>query len=269
MLYNILSQEVLGFDTIIEALSEGPKSDQELGEVISESHPEFGWEDKSGPAQHRGWLQSLGYIERTDQINQLTSKGEELAEQLQASTLPTLTTGDFYTQEELEQLFDTSFGAYIKGINPRKNNDGDLNYIIVKAREDGPYDDDLEGDQFTYIGEGREEKGDQNRAGANATLIEQAKESTAPVYFFFQPAMRDEIRYEGLVDVLDYEYVFDGERMVYRFTMEYLRASDAKEVQEAEQEVEGDIGDDPPLTEDEEEYTETQRRVRSRVFQSR
>jgi putative restriction endonuclease len=108
----------------------------------------------------------------------------------------------------------------------------------------------------------------QKRTPANAALIEQAKRSTVPIYFFFQPSNRDELRYEGLVDVVDFEYIFDGERMVYRFAMERLEAEQASELRDAVRTVEQEP-DDPSLTEDEEEFTEVQRRARSSVFTKR
>lgn len=182
------------------------------------------------------------------------------------SANPQLGIGKFYSQDELERIFKTKFGTYIKGINPRNGPAGDEGYIIVKAREDGPYDDDIQGDRFTYVGEGLE--GDQKRTPANDALIKQAKHSTVPVYFFFQPSDHDELRYEGLVDVVDFEYVFDGERMVYRFTMVQLEADQADELRDAKRTVEHDA-DDPSLTEDEEEFTEVQRRARSSMFAKR
>jgi len=35
-----------------------------------------------------------------------------------------------------------------------RTDEGSLSYIILKAREDGPYGDEIDGERFTYIGEG-------------------------------------------------------------------------------------------------------------------
>lgn len=265
VLYDLLSRNVRGFETILEALLDGPKTDAELGETIAASHPEFDWNDASGPAQHRGWLQSLGYVRRSDGVNSLTDSGRELVRR-QTSTYPTLERGEYYAQTDLEDAFDTNFGSYIKGINPRTTDEGNLSYIIIKAREDGPYGDEIDGDRFTYIGEGVPEKGDQQLTGANSALLEQAERSTAPVYFFYQPADSDSLRYEGIVDVVDAEYVRREGRLVYQFTMEHLEIGPAK-FEALSESVAGSHEDsEPPLTDDEDEFTEVQRRVRSSAF---
>ncbi|QSX00260.1 HNH endonuclease [Haloterrigena alkaliphila] len=276
ILFDALTENVSGFETILESLLEGPKTDAELGAAIAADHSEFDWSDSAGPAQHRGWVQSLGYVERTDGTNALTDSGRRLARRV-ASGLPALERGDYYTQSELEAAFDTSFGSYIKGINPRTDDDGDLAYVIVKAREDGPYGDDLAGDEFTYIGEGVPAKGDQQLTPANAALVDHAEGAVAPVYFFYQPADEDRLRYDGLVDVVDAEYVADpdGERMVYRFTVAHLEVEDPAEFEALADSVSDDSSsdagedDEPDLTADEEEFTVTQRRVRSSAFAKR
>ncbi|WP_222916761.1 HNH endonuclease [Natrinema sp. SYSU A 869] len=268
VLYELLSSTVRGFETTLEALLDGPKTDAELGDAIGADHPEFDWNDASGPAQHRGWLQSLGYVKRSDGVNSLTDSGRDLA-QRRSSDSPTLEQDEFYAQIDLEDAFDTNFGSYIKGISPRTDDDGELAYIIVKAREGGPYGDEIDGDRFTYIGEGVPEKGDQQLTGANGALLEQADRSTAPVYFFYQPADSDELRYEGLVDIVDAEYVSRDGRMVYQFTMDRLEIEPAEfealsaSVSEV---VADDEDDEPALTDDAEEFTEVQRRVRSSAF---
>ncbi|WP_126662294.1 HNH endonuclease [Haloterrigena salifodinae] len=287
ILFEALVENVHGFETLLEALLDGPKTDAELGAAIAADHSEVEWTDPSGPAQHRGWLQSLGYVERSDDLNSLTESGERLARRV-ASGLPALERGTEYSQSELEAAFDTSFGSYIKGINPRTDGDGDLAYIILKAREDGPYGDDLEGERFTYIGEGVPSKGDQHLTPANGALVDHAEGAVVPVYFFYQPADADRLRYEGLVDVVDAEYVADadGDRLVYRFTLERLEIDDPAEFAALADSVVGDgtetgsvstetdaggggNADEPALTADDEAFTATQRRVRSSAFAKR
>ncbi|RKD95804.1 HNH endonuclease [Halopiger aswanensis] len=270
VLYELLAEHVRGFDTLLEELLDGPETDAELGDAIESEHAEVDWNDSSGPAQHRGWLQSLGYVDRSDGLNSLTDAGRELARRRTADA-PDLERGEFYTQSELEAALGTNFGAYIKGINPRTDENGDLEFIVVKAREDGPYGDDLADERFTYIGEGLPEKGDQRPTAANNALVEQADRSTVPVYFFYHPADRDELRYEGLVDVVDAEYVSRDGRMVYEFTMERLDLEHPAAFEALTESVTEDVDDDtdePPLTDDDEEYTTVQRRVRSSAFRT-
>lgn len=265
--YELLSRNVHGFDTILEALLDDPMTDDELGDAITAAHPEFDWNDASGVAQHRGWLQSLGYVDRSDDVNSLTDSGRELSRR-RMSDYPTLDQGTFYAQTELEAAFDTSFGSYIKGISPRNTDEGELAYIIVKAREDGPYGDEIDGERFTYIGEGVPEKGDQQPTGANSALLEQADRSTVPVYFFYQPADSDELRYDGLIDVVDAEFVSRDGRMVYQFTMERLGLEPAEfeALSESVSERLAEDEDNEPALTDEEEFTAVQRRVRSSAF---
>lgn len=275
ILFEALTANVHGFETILEALLDGPKTDSELGDAIAAEHPEFDWNDPSGPAQHRGWVQSLGYVERSGDTNSLTAAGRDLARRV-TTDHPDLECGERYTQQELENAFDTNFGSYIKGISPRTDDDGELSYIILKAREDGPYGDDLAGKRFTYIGEGVPSKGDQSLTGANSALLEQSEGGVVPVYFFYQPAESDTLRYRGLVDVVSAEYVSDADddRMVYRFTLEQLDIDQPMAFEALTESVTdgGAAGvkavdeDEPDLTADSETFTETQRRVRSGAF---
>ncbi|SEH13052.1 putative restriction endonuclease [Natronorubrum sediminis] len=286
VLFERLDTTVYGFETALAALQNGPKTDAELGDIIANTHAEVNWNDPSGPAQHRGWLQSLGYVERLDGRNSLTDSGRTLARR-RTSDNPDLERQTYYTQTDLEEAFDTSFGSYIKGINPRTDDDGELSYIIVKAREDGPYSDELDGERFTYIGEGVPSKGDQTLTGANKALLEQAEGASVPVYFFYQPADRSDLRYEGLVSVVDVRYVNADERdrRVYEFTMERLDlehptafetlaasvTAGAHEGTDSNANDGATAGSDPEpaLTAAEDEYTETQRRVRSSAFAKR
>lgn len=73
------------------------------------------------------------------------------------------------TKEELEEIYNTNFGARIKGITLRRDaNNKPL--ALVFSRADGPYTDRIEGDSFYYDGEGTEK--DQQLTAANKALIE-------------------------------------------------------------------------------------------------
>jgi putative restriction endonuclease len=90
---------------------------------------------------------------------------------------------------------------------------------LVFANEDGPYDDSVTQGQFKYVGEGL--TGDQSETSpGNSTLID-AIGGGIPAHFFYQSKSDDQWEYQGLVDVLDYEFVERDGRDVLVFTMEH------------------------------------------------
>lgn len=127
-LYEALSSRVKGFDTILEALQDGPITDEDImGLLVSE----FDEAEmlKPGPAvRHREWFQVLGFVKRNDGMNKLSSKGQELLE-AKTETGPTskrtppdgVSVGDHLSKDEIEEAFDTGFGYQISGINPRRD----------------------------------------------------------------------------------------------------------------------------------------------------
>ncbi|WP_416838756.1 HNH endonuclease [Haloferax sp. DFSO52] len=127
--------------------------------------------------------------------------------------------GDKFSQEDIEELFETGFGYQITGINPRTDDSGQK-YVLLFAKEDGPYDDSVQSGRFTYIGEGL--TGDQTeKSPGNANLLQAATE-TVPIFFFYKGTGDRKWRYQGVVDVEDYDYVERGGRMVYEFEMRYV-----------------------------------------------
>lgn len=126
--------------------------------------------------------------------------------------------GDYLSQKEIEEAFDTGFGYRISGINPRRDSQ-DKRYVLVFANEDGPYDDSVTQGRFEYIGEGLE--GDQSESSpGNSTLID-AISSGIPVHFFYQQSRDGEWEYQGLVDALDYKFKKQDGREVIGFKMEH------------------------------------------------
>jgi putative restriction endonuclease len=129
-----------------------------------------------------------------------------------------ISVGDRLTREEIEEAFDTGFGYRISGINPRRDHQ-DRRYVLVFANEDGPYDDSVTQDRFEYVGEGL--SGDQSETSpGNSTLID-AIGGGIPTHFFYQSESDDKWEYQGLVDVMDYEFVERDDRDVLEFTMEH------------------------------------------------
>lgn len=171
--------------------------------------------------------------------------------------------GETFTQEEVEDLFGTNFGYQFRGITYRHPDEG--KYVILLSNEGEIYDDDItSGAEFTYEGEGDPDKGDQEETTANKALID-AISDPIPIYLFTSVEGIDEYEYRGLVEVDDYRYVDNGERMVYRFDMRRLGIPSWKEYLEAEASIEEDCQGVPTL-EEEAAYTRSQSRVRSSIF---
>lgn len=276
-LYKALSSGVKGFDTILETLQDGPMTDEDIMDLLVAEFEEAEM-SKPGPAvRHREWLQVLGLVEREDEVNRLTSEGQELLK-AKAETRPTsmrtppegVSIGDRLLKDEIEEAFDTGFGYQISGINPRRD-DYDRRYVLVFANEDGPYDDTVTQGRFEYIGEGL--SGDQSETSPGNSALIDAVSSDIPVHFFYQQSGNGEWEYQGLVNVLGYGFDERDGRQVLVFTMEYQRKT-GPEADEPSQEtvetertgLENALNEEPQLTDDEEEYTETRRRARDTAF---
>lgn len=130
-----------------------------------------------------------------------------------------LTIGDRYHMDEIEDIFNS--GGFMAGINPRKDDHGDLEYIVLTSSGDSHYSDHLRGDRIRYIGQDHGD-GDQPKTGINGQLITQSKELTVPIYFFNRENKGEEWKYEGLVDMVSQEYISDGSRMINRFILENM-----------------------------------------------
>lgn len=276
-LYEALSSGVKGFDTILKALQDGPMTDEEIMNLLVSEFNEAEM-SKPGPAvRRREWLQVLEFVEREDGMNELTSAGQKRLEektQTQITSVGTapsgVSVGDHLSQEEIEEAFETGFGYQITGINPRRD-DHDRRYVLVFANEDGPYDDTVTQGQFEYIGEGL--SGDQSETSpGNSTLID-AISSDIPVHFFYQQSGNGEWEYQGLIDVLDYEFEEQGGRQVLVFTMEHRYESGPKTDELSRKSIETErarlknaLNREPQLTDDSETYTESRRRARDSAF---
>lgn len=129
-----------------------------------------------------------------------------------------LAVGTRYTQAEIEEMFDTGFGYQISGINPRRPSD-DERYVLLFANEDGPYSDSVTQGRFEYVGEGL--NGDQSeKSTGNSTLID-AVDDDFPIHFFYQHSDTSGWEYQGLVDVVDWEWRRQKGRKILVFTMEH------------------------------------------------
>ena len=176
---------------------------------------------------------------------------------------PEVDRGERYEQADIESLFDTGFGYRVSGINVRNDDDGDR-YVLLFAREDGPYDDDVSAGTFTYVGEGLPDKGDQSPDSlGNAALIE-AEADSVPIYFFYTAGDEPGWEYRGQVAVEGHEMVAgpDGEREVLEFEMRHVDG------REPGAETGVDDSDPPFAVEDTAGRTVTQTRAGVRVSES-
>ncbi|MDS0243543.1 MULTISPECIES: HNH endonuclease [unclassified Haloferax] len=132
---------------------------------------------------------------------------------------PELHRGDHFSQEEIEGVFDTGFGYQITGINPRTDDSGQK-YVLLFAKEDGPYDDSVQSGEFTYIGEGL--RGDQSEKSPGNSNLLRAVSERMPIFFFYKGVDDGKWRYQGQVEVNDSDYVERDGRMVYEFSIVYV-----------------------------------------------
>ncbi len=126
--------------------------------------------------------------------------------------------GGYYSQDDIEEAFDTGFGYQISGINPRRDSQ-DNRYVLLFANENGPYDDSVTRGGFEYIGEGL--SGDQSESSPGNSVLIDAITSGTPIHFFYQDSGDVGWEYQGLVDVLDYKFEQKGGRQVLVFEMEH------------------------------------------------
>ena len=171
--------------------------------------------------------------------------------------------GDRFSQQGVEDLFDTDFGYQFKGITYRHPPEG--KYVILLQNEGEIYDDEITtGREFTYEGEGLPRKGDQVETAANKALID-AKSEPIPIYLFTSTEGVDEYEYRGLVEILDYRYVPRDGRMVYRFDAMRLEVASWTEYRGLEEDLE-ENSREPPTLEEDASYTHSEARVRSSHF---
>ena len=228
-LYTALSEGVKGFDTILQALADEPRTDRDLMDLLVSEFDEAEM-TKPGPAvRHREWLQVLGYATREGDKTYITDTGRDALTshntdvyQATHSPPPGVTVGDRLVQADIEARFNTGFGYQISGINPRRDVD-DNQYLLVFANEGGPYDDDVTQGQFEYIGEGLE--GDQNPNSPGNSVLIDAIETDIPVHFFYQSTDAAGWVYQGLVDVLGYEFEERDGREVIVFSMAHQQST--------------------------------------------
>ncbi|MDS0298286.1 HNH endonuclease [Halogeometricum sp. S1BR25-6] len=131
--------------------------------------------------------------------------------------------GAAYEAAELREAFDRRMTG--RGIEIcYDDDDRRQRYLRLFSTDAGPYEDDVTGGQFTYVGEGQ--NGDQTLTGGNRYLAN-AAESPLPIFFFHRGEGESAWEYQGQVDVLACDEVEYGGRTVYQFTLQ--RRSEKRE----------------------------------------
>lgn len=246
-----------------------PDEDVELGERVELRISDI-WEDVDGYHAEAHPIENIDSgNEKDDSKPGESGKSEAAPEPILTRTAPQdISIGDYFSKEEVEEAFDTGFGYQISGINPRRD-DQDRRYVLVFANEDGPYDDSVKQGRFQYVGEGLQ--GDQDETSPGNSVLIDATSSKIPVHFFYQSSDESDWEYQGLVDVLDYEFEEHDGRKVLVFTMEHQFGSETEEasqepVADEQTSLERALEDEPQLTDKDDAYTEARRRARDTAF---
>lgn len=116
-LYNGFTAGVKGFETILEALTAGPMTDQEIANRLREVFPDYKI-PVNVAKRHREWLQVLGLLSRIDDRNCITNRGRQVIGVTASDDVPTSdTSGQTYeTQSSVvtvsEQFRTSIFEQY-------------------------------------------------------------------------------------------------------------------------------------------------------------
>ena len=150
------------------------------------------WKDKNGKSIYELTSVSSGIPDNFD-------------EKLEVSKL--------YSKDDIEEVFNTDFGARIKGITLRRDS-SENQFIILFHVTSSIYKDVGTKEKFVYFGEGA--KGDQKLTASNQALIDAINDGR-PIYGFWQQGSNNEYEYIGQLKVDNYKYELDSDRKVYHF----------------------------------------------------
>jgi putative restriction endonuclease len=128
---------------------------------------------------------------------------------------PDLVVGKVYSKEEIESIFDTKFGLFIRGINLRYDDEKNP-YIILFSRQKGPHDGVIIDNVLHYDGEGKDK--DQTLTTANKALMESVG-TDRPIYGFREVEGQNAWEYLGVLKALDSEYKEKNGFMTYEFKL--------------------------------------------------
>ncbi|SFC51154.1 AAA domain (dynein-related subfamily) [Halobiforma haloterrestris] len=189
VLYNALRTTVKGFDTILAALTAEPKTDEDLMELLVDAFEECRMETPGVASRHREWLQTIGYVERTDDRIHLTDAGEAVAEQLRGVSTVDLEPDTVYERRELHSEYG---GSIQGGIAPSRDEPVVFLFSGSTGGEHG-YQDELRSDgTVVYTGEGQ--VGDMEMVRGNRAIRDHLEDGRELHFFEMED---DGVRYIG------------------------------------------------------------------------
>jgi predicted HNH restriction endonuclease len=128
ILYEALSSGVKGFDKLLEALAEGAMADEDIKDLLVQEFEEAEMETTGPAARHREWLQSLGFVRRSDGVNELTETGRALFD---SSGTPDEQLK--YKKEEVSQLRSNLLQNEMACVSPGQQHLSEDIYPAVKS----------------------------------------------------------------------------------------------------------------------------------------
>ncbi|WP_207589908.1 hypothetical protein [Halomontanus rarus] len=129
---------------------------------------------------------------------------------------PEIVPGQQLNKKQIEEVFDTSFGYRMHGINIRH---AESPRLIILFFDSGQYDDNPKpGDSFIYVGEGIDGDQDKDTTG-NKALLDARSEKT-PIFVFSQD--NDSYTFLGRAEVIDCATVNTEDRKVLEFTLQLM-----------------------------------------------
>lgn len=171
-----------------------------------------------------------------------------------------------YNKTQIEEIFKTNFGHSISGINLRNQVNGQK-IILLFSSVTGLYEDKIEGDEFYYIGEGL--NGDQKLTTANKALINSNQENRI-IYGFRKEDPKSTLwTYNGILKVIDYDYVLQNGRMVYEFKIQKTEIETQQTVEIEKEVMYQELDTTPTLTEERKtKQTINRIKIRSAAFKT-
>lgn len=155
---------------------------------------------------------------------------------------------NYYSMTQLEEIFNRGLrGSGIKRILDDREN---LVAMVVFAKEDGPYTDTIEGENFKYWGQTRSNLKPPYEHAFNTGIIT-ASEEGLPIHFFHQENEETEWLYYGEVTLIDYEVKEDNnEEENYLFTLRPTELVTDTGHKKAKKEIKVAAQEEPQLVED-------------------
>jgi putative restriction endonuclease len=171
-----------------------------------------------------------------------------------------------YSKIELSKIFEYGFnrnGICTKIINKNQK------IIIIFSDINSPYSDKMEGDIFTYYGEGPDISKNQKFTRGNKNLGLSNLNNNI-IYGFRKEDSKSTLwTYIGILKVIDYDYISQNGRMVYEFKIQKTEIESEKELEKEQQVLYQELDSAPILIEERKtKQTFTKIKIRSAAFKT-